>query len=871
MPLITSKIQNLLNGVSQQADTQRFPSQGDEQINMLSSPVEGLLKRNPSEHIAKQFDTSSGTSDTYSHVINRDSTEHYSVAIRAASKLTITLDSSTDKVNCTGHTFVAGDEVRFHGSDLGGLNQTDRFYVINPATNEFQVSTTSGGSAATISGAGSGDQHVSLDPISVVDLLDSTSKTVTTTNGTDYLLSSTPSTVYETTTIADYTFIVNNTQTVAESAATYTNSNYYAWVYIKQGDYGTKYTVKVNNTDYTYTTDDGDDATERPNIDTEYIATQLATSLGSLGGSFTITRIGSIIEIYSASSFTISVQDGLGNVATGVLKDSVSNFTDLPIACRDGYRAKIKGDVESNSDDYWVKFTAEDTSSSTFNNGTWAESTATGVPYSLDSSTMPHTLVRNADGTFTFDRATWGNRLAGDASTAPPPSFVGSKIKGVVFFRDRLGFLSGENVSLSEAGEYFNFYRTTVTSALGADPLDVRASHNQVSNLHSAIPYNRNLILFSDRTQFMLTGGDVLSPDTISISQESEYDSDTNAVPAVSGKYVFFPFSRGSFSGLMEYAVSRDTEQMVGEDVTAHVPKYIEGNITRITSNSNDPVLVVTSSGYTTGIYVYSYYVSGDKKVQASWSKYDFGSDATVRSADFIGKDLYVSVKRDDGLFVERVSFRIGQSDDGSTFTVRLDRRLTEASTGVSLSFDSDTERTTITIPFLCTGTMQVVSRSVSGVENGGIVFPIHEQSGSTIVVNGDLQTRKFFVGEKYESSFTLSRPTLKEQGERSTGSVASGRYQIRNGSITFDDTVTFKVEVVPKGRDKRTYTYDSRVAGSFAVNQTVSLEDGVFKFPIQCEGSNSTIKLINDSPFPSSFLTVEYEALYHSRATRAR
>ena len=261
MPLITSKIQNLLNGVSQQADTQRYPSQGDEQINMHSSPVDGLLKRNPSVHIAKQFDTNSGTSDTYSHVINRDSTENYSVAVRSSEKKTVTLDTSGDLINCTSHPFVAGDEVRFHGSDLGSLNQTDRYYVINPATNTFQVATTSGGSAVTISDAGTGTQNVSLDPISVIDLLNGTSATVTTTNGCDYLINDTPSIVFETTTIADYTFIVNNTVTVAEDSATYTNPDHRAYVYIKQGDYGTKYTVIYNGTEYTHTTNDGDDAT----------------------------------------------------------------------------------------------------------------------------------------------------------------------------------------------------------------------------------------------------------------------------------------------------------------------------------------------------------------------------------------------------------------------------------------------------------------------------------------------------------------------------------------------------------------------------------------------------------------------------------
>ena len=867
MPLITSKIQNLLNGVSQQADTQRYPSQGDEQINLYSSPVEGLIKRNPTQHLAKAFASAAGLTDTYSHVINRDSTEQYVVNVRSTTKKTATWNTGTDRVSCTAHGFVAGDEVRFYGATLGTLNKTDRYYVISPTTNDFQVSLTSGGSAVDITDAGSSTQEVSLDPISVVDLADGSIKTITTTDDASYLVSTTPSTVYESSTIADYTFFVNNSVTVLEDTATYSNADYRAWVYIIQGDYGTVYTINLAGTDYSYTTG----TTDRTQITTEYIATQLQTAVGSPTG-FTISKNGSTLEFQHASDFTITTRDGLGDSAMGEVKDTADDFIDLPSHSRNGWTLAVTGDVESNNDDYYVKFTADDPSGAPFGKGTWAESAATGVKYQLDATTMPHVLIRNSDGTFTFKKATWDARTAGDAVTAPPPSFVGKKIKGLVLFRDRLGFLSGENVSLSESGEYFNFYRTTTVTSLGSDFLDVRASHNKVSNLHAAIPYNRNLILFSDRTQFMLTGGDVLSPDSISISQETEYETDPNSVPVVSGSNVYFPFPRGSYSGVMEYMISPETEQMQGIDTTTHIPKYIDGTIKRITSNSTDPVLVVTSGGYTTGVYVYAYYTSGNKKVQASWSKFDFGTDATIRSADFVGKTLILTVKRSDGLFIETLSFKIGEVDTDSDYTMRIDRRLTE--TDCSLSYDSDLDQTAVTLPFSASGTMQAISREVSSTENSGTIFPIVSQAGALLTVSGDLTSRKFWVGEQYSASFALSRPVLKEQSETGGHStVTSGRYQIRNGTVSFDDTIFFKVEVTPEGRTTRTHIYDARTLGtsSFTVNGSPAITDGSFKFPVQSKGERVSIKLVNDSPFPSNFLTVEYEALYYSRSRRSK
>ena len=203
---------------------------------------------------------------------------------------------------------------------------------------------------------------------------------------------------------------------------------------------------------------------------------------------------------------------------------------------------------------------------------------------------------------------------------------------------------------------------------------------------------------------------------------------------------------------------------------------------------------------------------------------------------------------------------------------MRIDRRLTE--TDCSLSYDSDLDQTAVTLPFSASGTMQAISREVSSTENSGTIFPIVSQAGALLTVSGDLTSRKFWVGEQYSASFALSRPVLKEQSETGGHStVTSGRYQIRNGTVSFDDTIFFKVEVTPEGRTTRTHIYDARTLGtsSFTVNGSPAITDGSFKFPVQSKGERVSIKLVNDSPFPSNFLTVEYEALYYSRSRRSK
>ena len=804
------------------------------------------------------------------------------VTVRNSEWKTFEADNTTNTFESTAHGFVAGEAVRLYtasGTLPTEVSATLRYYIVDPvpSANTFQLSLTSGGSAIAITGDGSGTLNVGRDPISVVDVLTGTEKSGATTNSVNYLIATAPSTTFKATTIADYTFIVNTATTVAMDAATTTDTRYKAYVYIKQGDYSTDYKIRIDDTDYVWQTHSSAASGGRANVDTEFIAEQLYDDqLDPAPSGFTVNNTSSTLEIFrdDGEDFEISVSDGLGNSAMGVVKDTADYFTDLPLYCREGQIVNVAGDAETNSDDYYVKFSAKnpDNPDENLSQGTWTETLGHALEYKLDAATMPHVLIRESDGTFTFEEATWGEKDAGDLNSNPHPSFVGTTIANIVLFRDRLGLLSGENISMSETGEYFNFFRTTVTQLLGTDPVDVRDSHNKVSFLKDGLPYNRNLILFSDRTQFMLTGGDVLSPESVSISQETEFEVDNTASPLVSGRNIYFPFTRGNYGGLMEYFISPETEQMDGSDTTSHVPKYLNGVITKLSSSSTDPTIAVLTDGYTNGFFVYKYMFNARQKIQSAWSKFSLDSSATVHNLDFIGKTLYLVVSRAEGIFLESMSFKADYKDSNAAYTTRLDRRVSEAE--CTFAYDSGTQQTTITVPYIVYGTMEVCSRADGGSTKEGTKYKVISQSGTSIVVDGDVSSAKLWVGEQYSFTYTLSKPYLKESSETGGKSnVASGRFQVRNGTISFDDTVAFKVNVDIDGRNQRTHTFDHRLAGtsSFTLGGPQETKDGTFKFPIRSKGDRVNIELVNDTPFPSCFLTVEYEAMYYNRARRVQ
>ena len=225
--------------------------------------------------------------------------------------------------------------------------------------------------------------------------------------------------------------------------------------------------------------------------------------------------------------------------------------------------------------------------------GTYVETIKPNINYELDYATMPHLLIRQPNGSFTFEQGNWGDRAVGDENSIPTPSFVGSKFSDVFFFQNRLGFLSGENVNLSRVSEYFDFFGKTARTLLDDDPIDVAASHTKVSVLKHAIPFDRKLLLFSDQTQFIFKGGDFLTPKNSSIVQTTEYEASTTAKPAAAGNVVYFPATRGGFTSIREYYVIDDSDRSDATDVTAHVSKYIPDGVYDMVASTTENVLAL--------------------------------------------------------------------------------------------------------------------------------------------------------------------------------------------------------------------------------------------------------------------------------------
>jgi hypothetical protein len=685
-----------------------------------------------------------------------------------------------------------------------------------------------------------------------------------------YIQTTTPRTSLRALTVADYTILLNREKTAAMSSTVTPALQPSGLVFIKQFRQDANYTLKLyddptsGTADYTFTYTPAA-ATENQESVAQNLRALLAASPGD--ADYHHFHQGPLLFISKKdnSNFRIEMECSIPEGAA-VFKDSAQNFSMLPKNGWCGFQLKIKGDPEDAGDDYYVKFAPQEPTASGFAEGAWEESQAFGLEDSLDPASMPHVLL-NFGTYFQFKPLDWGARTCGDADTNPEPSFVGKKIRDVFFHKNRLGFLTDENLVLSESGEFFNFWRTTVIQLLDSDPIDVAASHTKISILNFAVPSNEELVLFSDQTQFKLQAADTLTPKTVSLPTVSDYDNITTVAPKALNDFIVFAFKRGASSGFIDYAVDPDTAKFKGFDVTEHVPSYLEGEVEAFDVSSLANLVVAKTDECTDTLFVYQFFKRRSERLQSAWHRWEFSG--TVRSFFILGTTLHLIIERDGDYFYETMELDTNVKDANSDFTTFLDRRVQESE--VTVSYNATTELTTFVLPYTPGDDLaRIVQRSTSTHEGGALV-PLTSQVGDTLTARGDWTTTPLWFGENYTMEMTLTRPQLREQRGDGSFVVMPGRFQVKRGFLTHSGSLAFSVEVTPQGRSTYTYTYSPRDLGtnSSITGSPPSGRDGVFPFSVLSKNDQVTIKLVNDTPLPCALLSIHWEALYTLRAQR--
>jgi hypothetical protein len=696
---------------------------------------------------------------------------------------------------------------------------------------------------------------------------------ITATPSNGYLYGATADDI-ELLTLNDYTFVLNKAKTVALKTATSAAQPHQAFVTIKVVGTG-HYRIYLDGTERaTHNAGSGGDV--------DGILTDLASDIdgNTFGGTtFSATVVGPGIYISATAAFTIRVVGGPSDTAMTVFQDTAPTVADLPLQCKDGYVVKIVNSTDIDVDDMYVKFVADGTA--TYGTGVWEETIAPGIKYEFDELTMPHQLVRNADGSFTFGPINWEDRLVGDETTNPDPSFVGQKINNLFFYRNRLGFLSNEAVVMSRAGDYFNFWVTTALTVTDDDPIDVTASSVRPVNYRFVLPTSVGLVLFSDTEQFILTtDADILSPRTAKINQMSSYDCDPDVAAVGMGTNVGFISKTPLYSRFYEIArISKDNPPEMFEQ-TKVVPELIPATVDSMIASPAMSVVSMATTGSST-VYQYRFLdLQGGQRL-SSWYKWDL--TGTFLDQFFDSNEYYAVVKNGTDVYVQ--SYDLTQASEEGFLTLptgeKTDVCLDLWNVNPYRTYDSSADTTRIFLPYdeVTDGTLAVIilggyigdDEGTGSQSVGRVLYPTVEGTAGAyyVDVDEDFRGRDLIIGYNY--TMTVELPEFYVIS--SEGSTASSDFTsdliIHRVKVSTGLSGPVKYQVTITGRPEWSNTIEAVAPYDYTLNNVNMAADAIHTVPIYQRNENLNFKIIGDTPFPVSLRSLNWEGKYNPRFYR--
>ena len=601
----------------------------------------------------------------------------------------------------------------------------------------------------------------------------------------------------------------------------------------------------------------------------------ITTGISGMSGSVSITTqvIGNSIYLHSTSDFNIEVVD---KDLMRVMQSEVNDVSELPLQCKDGYIVKVSNASGSEQDDYYMKFIGE---GGLDGPGAWKECAAPGIVKSLDATTMPHILQRQADGDFLVKKNTWADRETGDDETNPVPSFVTNKINKVLFFRNRLAFLSGPNVTLSRPGELSvpAFFAKTALAVSAVDPIDISCSSTFPSDLFDGIEVASGLAVFSTNQQFLLSSdAEIMNPDTAKLRSISTYNYNKDVPPISLGTTVGYIDNSGKYTRFNEMGnVQREQEPVVAEMsklVSTLLPKNID-----LLTNSRENSIVLFGKTDTDIVYAYKYLTYGEKREQQAWFKWKFNNPIKYH---FIVDDEYYLLDTDN--FLQKLNLMQQETDpsidetvgsDTSNYLIHLDNWTTVGNG----TYSTTTKLTTfanqsdwidqVTSP---NGALVLVDIDTSATRVGRYAqCTVINTDDFTVPGDWSSGSGTFYIGYLYDYSIHFPTFYLTQAQGQSAKSDVNSSLVIHRVKLNFGKSGLYTTTLQRTGKADYSETYESTFANSYNVSDAPYVPENIQTVPVYEANTNVELLLKSAHPAPATLQALSWEGDYSPRNYR--
>ena len=578
------------------------------------------------------------------------------------------------------------------------------------------------------------------------------------------------------------------------------------------------------------------------------------------GNNITATVIGNGLYLSCASAFNVEVVD---QDLMRVMGTEINDVTELPIQMKHNAIVKVANTRMSGEDDYYLQFIGENNLDGS---GSWTECPAPGIVKSFNANTMPHVLQRQADGDFLVKKYSWADREVGDDATNPIPSFAdgASKINRVCFFRNRLTFLSGENLITARPGNLTtpNFWSDTALTVSGIDPIDISCSSTFPSDLFDAIEIPAGLLCFSTNEQYLFSSdAEIMNPDTAKLRSVSRYNYNEVVPPISLGNTVGYIDNSNKHTRFMEMAqVAREQEAVVvnsSELVPTLIPKDID-----LLTNSRENNIVLFGKTNSDEVIGFKYLRQGEKSLQAAWFKWKHNNPLKYH---FIINDQYYFLDTDNFLQSINLTQETGDpsiTQDSVEFLIHLDNWTTVGSG----SYNATTKLTTftnqsdwidqVTSP---NGTLVLVDIDSNSVRVGRYA-ECTVINNDDFTVPGDWSTGTHYIGYLYEYNVQFPRFYLQKSEGEAVQSDVNSKLTVHRMKLNFGKIGLYETTLTRVGKADYTEVYESADLDEYDASDAPYLSEKIKEIPVYERNLNVNVTLKSSHPAPATLRAMSWE-----------
>ena len=568
--------------------------------------------------------------------------------------------------------------------------------------------------------------------------------------------------------------------------------------------------------------------------------------------------IGPGIYFSSSTSFSIEICE---EDLMRCIQKSTNDVQNLPSQCKHGYIVKIANARVAEEDDYYLQFIGENNRDGT---GSWTECAKPGIAKVLTN--MPLVIQRTSSTQFTVKQFTYSDRSVGDDTPNPMPRFVGGRINKVLFFRNRLAILSGENVITSRPGTFGvpNFFAESALTVGAADPIDISASSIFPSELFDGIEINTGLVVFSTNQQFLLASDDtVLNPDTAKLRSVATYNYNETIPPISLGTTLAYLDNSGKYSRFNEMAnTQREGEPSVVE-VSKVVPTLLPKDIDLLT-NSRDNSMVLMGKTGSDMVYGYRYFQVSEERKQAAWFTWKLNNPLLYH---FMINDEYYFLDSDK--FLQCIKIIQASSDptitqDDTEFLLHIDNHTTISGGSFSASTNLTTFSSVSWLPSVTTPNYDLVliDTDTNATRIGRYAKPT-STSTTSFTVPGDWSGVTLTIGYIYPYEVKLPTFYVTRQEGNSNRSDVNASLVLHRVKFHFGKIGLYETTIERTGKPDYTEVYESTELDEYDVSDAPYLDEYVKTVPVYEKNTNLDITLKSSHPAPATLRSVSWEGNY--------